>query len=156
MTTSDAQHKRHYTKFSRSSEIFRAAQRVTPGGVNSPVRAYKSVGGEPIVVARGEGSRIWDVDGNEYIDYVGSWGPLILGHAPGAVVEAVCRAAADGTSFGALTEREVDLRHHMVTREEYNKYMQGEKLSNVNRYRDYRRVRESEESKCPFGFGKKT
>ena len=94
--------------FSRSHEIFEAAQKVIPGGVNSPVRAYKSVGGEPVVLARGLGSRVWDVDGNEFIDYIGSWGPLILGHAPADVVEAVCAAAASGTSFGALTQREVE------------------------------------------------
>lgn len=97
-----------YPKFSRSHEVFEAAQEVTPGGVNSPVRAYKSVGGNPVVLARGRGSRVWDIDGNEFIDYIGSWGPLILGHAPADVVEAVCEAAASGTSFGALTEREVE------------------------------------------------
>lgn len=94
--------------FSRSHSIFEAAQKVIPGGVNSPVRAYKSVGGEPIVISRGQGSRVWDVDGNEYIDYVGSWGPLILGHAPDCVIKAVCETAAFGTSFGALTVREVE------------------------------------------------
>ena len=108
MPEKNAPRKLPYTEFSRSSEVFRAARRVTPGGVNSPVRAYKSVGGEPVVISRGRGSRVLDVDGNEYIDYVGSWGPLILGHAPAPVVDAVCRAAADGTSFGALTEREVE------------------------------------------------
>jgi len=82
-----------------------------PGGVNSPVRAYTAVGGEPVVVARGQGSRIWDVDGNCYLDYVGSWGPLILGHAPAEVVQAVCATVADGASFGALTEREVEFAH---------------------------------------------
>ena len=92
----------------RSREIFAAARALIPGGVNSPVRAYKSVGGEPVVIARGQGSRVWDVDGNRYLDYLGSWGPLILGHAPAVVVEAVCAAAKDGTSFGALTEREVE------------------------------------------------
>ncbi len=98
---------RPYTQFARSQAIFAAAQEVIPGGVNSPVRAYKSVGGDPVVIARGAGSRVWDVDGNEYLDYVGSWGPLILGHAPAEVIEAVCAAARLGTSFGALTEREV-------------------------------------------------
>ena len=99
---------RNNSHSSRSHEIFAAARELMPGGVNSPVRAYASVGCEPVVVARGEGSRLWDVDGNEYIDYIGSWGPLILGHAPDKVVEAVCRAAELGTSFGALTEREVE------------------------------------------------
>jgi glutamate-1-semialdehyde 2,1-aminomutase len=92
----------------RSQEIFAAAQAVIPGGVNSPVRAYKSVGGSPRVIATGKGSRVWDVDGNEYLDYLGSWGPLILGHAPAPVVEAVCEVAGRGMSFGALTEREVE------------------------------------------------
>ena len=80
-----------------------------PGGVDSPVRAFNAVGGEPIVVAYGKGSRIWDVDGNEYVDWVGSWGPLILGHAHPAVVEIVQKAAERGTSFGATTELEVEL-----------------------------------------------
>ena len=97
-----------YSQFSRSHTVFEAARKVTPGGVNSPVRAYKSVGGEPVVLARGQGSHVWDVDGNEFIDYVGSWGPLILGHAQSDVVDAVCKAAASGMSFGALTEREVE------------------------------------------------
>jgi glutamate-1-semialdehyde 2,1-aminomutase len=98
---------RPYTQFSRSQAIFADAQGLIPGGVNSPVRAYKSVGGDPVVIARGAGSRVWDADDNEYLDYVGSWGPLILGHAPQAVVDAVCDTARLGTSFGALTEREV-------------------------------------------------
>jgi len=93
----------------RSAELFRRAQAVTPGGVNSPVRAFRAVGGEPFFVARAEGSRIWDVDGNAYIDYVLSWGPMILGHAHPAVVAAVTDAAARGTSYGAPTEAEVEL-----------------------------------------------
>ncbi|MCX6344883.1 MAG: glutamate-1-semialdehyde 2,1-aminomutase [Armatimonadetes bacterium] len=96
------------TRFDHSEKIFAEAQNVIPGGVNSPVRAYKAVGGNPVALAKGKGSRVWDEDGNEYIDYVGSWGPLILGHAPDEVVNAVCDAAKDGTSFGALTRREVD------------------------------------------------
>ena len=80
-----------------------------PGGVNSPVRSFGAVGGTPPFIARGAGARIWDVDGNEYVDFLGSWGPLVLGHAYPAVVEAVQRAAAEGTSFGAPTEREVHL-----------------------------------------------
>ncbi len=92
---------------SRSQTIFAAAQRVIPGGVNSPVRAYRAVGGEPVVIARGQGSRVWDVDDHEYLDYVGSWGPLILGHAPAPVIDSICATAALGTSFGASTEREV-------------------------------------------------
>ena len=80
-----------------------------PGGVNSPVRAFKAVGGEPVVMAYGKGSHIFDVDGNDYIDYVGSWGPLILGHAHPAVVDVLQKAAERGTSFGATTELEVEL-----------------------------------------------
>jgi glutamate-1-semialdehyde 2,1-aminomutase len=85
-----------------------------PGGVNSPARASGAVGGEPIVVARGEGAYLWDVDGNRYIDYVGSWGPLILGHAFPAVVEAVQQAARRGTSFGAPTEAENELAELII------------------------------------------
>jgi len=82
---------------------------VIPGGVNSPVRAFRAVGGDPPFIIRGQGSRIWDADGNEYIDYVGSWGPLVLGHAAPAVVEAVIAAARNGTSFGASTPAEAEL-----------------------------------------------
>ncbi|OPZ84191.1 MAG: Glutamate-1-semialdehyde 2,1-aminomutase [bacterium ADurb.Bin429] len=92
----------------RSHDIFVRAQAVIPGGVNSPVRAYKSVGGEPVTIASGSGCHVRDVDGNKYLDYIGSWGPLILGHAPKPVIEAVCDTAALGTSFGALTVREAD------------------------------------------------
>lgn len=90
----------------RSRELFAEALRLMPGGVNSPVRAFRAVGGEPVFFARGEGPYVWDVDGNRYIDFVGSWGPLILGHAHPAVVEAVCRAARLGVTFGAPTEAE--------------------------------------------------
>jgi glutamate-1-semialdehyde 2,1-aminomutase len=93
----------------RSRAIHAMAQELMPGGVNSPVRAFRAVGGEPIVMATGKGAHIWDVDGNEYIDYVGSWGPLILGHAHPAVVEILQKAAERGTSFGATTELEVEL-----------------------------------------------
>ncbi|HEX8905810.1 MAG TPA: glutamate-1-semialdehyde 2,1-aminomutase, partial [Longimicrobiaceae bacterium] len=93
----------------KSSALFRRAVAVTPGGVNSPVRAFRSVGGEPFFVSRAEGARIWDADGNAYIDYVLSWGPMILGHAHPAVVRAVCDAAGRGTSYGAPTEAEVEL-----------------------------------------------
>ncbi|HEY3376622.1 MAG TPA: glutamate-1-semialdehyde 2,1-aminomutase [Armatimonadota bacterium] len=95
------------TTFEQSAAIFADAQRYIPGGVNSPVRAYKSVGGHPVVIDRAHGAHVWDVDGNDYIDYVGSWGPLILGHAPDAVIEAICHTAPLGTSFGAPTAREV-------------------------------------------------
>ncbi|HEX5725207.1 MAG TPA: glutamate-1-semialdehyde 2,1-aminomutase [Longimicrobiaceae bacterium] len=93
----------------RSAELFRRACEVIPGGVNSPVRAFRAVGGEPFFVARAEGCRLWDADGNAYLDYVLSWGPLILGHAHPAVVAAVCEAAGRGTSYGAPTEAEVEL-----------------------------------------------
>jgi len=92
-----------------SGRLFERAQRVIPGGVNSPVRAFRSVGGDPIFVARGAGSRIWDADGNEFLDCVCSWGPLILGHAAPVVVEAIRQAAEGGTSFGAPTSAEVEL-----------------------------------------------
>ncbi len=94
---------------SRSSELFRAAQKHIPGGVNSPVRALGNVGGEPFFVARAEGSRIWDVDGTEYLDYMGSWGPAILGHAPKVVVDAVREAATRGLSFGIPNPLEVEM-----------------------------------------------
>lgn len=94
---------------SRSSELFARAQKRIPGGVNSPVRAFRNVDGEPFFVACGEGARIWDVDGKEYIDYVGSWGPAILGHAPKVVVEAVRDAATRGLSFGIPNPFEVEM-----------------------------------------------
>src|SRR5579862_9790358 len=93
----------------KSAALLKRAEALIPGGVNSPVRAFHGVGGTPPFNARGEGSHIFDVDGNEYIDYVGSWGPLILGHRPQAVVEALREALEVGTSFGAPTEREVEL-----------------------------------------------
>ena len=93
----------------RSQQLFERAQRFIPGGVNSPVRSFRAVEGTPPFIARGNGARVWDVDGNEYIDYLGSWGPLALGHAHPAIVDAVQRAAADGTSFGAPVEQEVQL-----------------------------------------------
>jgi glutamate-1-semialdehyde 2,1-aminomutase len=101
-------------KHVRSRKIFEASRRLMPGGVNSPVRAFKAVGGEPIVIAYGKGSHLFDVDGNEYVDYVMSWGPLILGHAHPAVVEALRRAAERGTSFGAPTELETALASLVV------------------------------------------
>jgi glutamate-1-semialdehyde 2,1-aminomutase len=93
----------------RSDELFTEAQRYLPGGVDSPVRAFKAVGGNPIFIQRGSGSRVWDEDGNEFIDYVCSWGPLILGHAHPDVVQALKRAAERGTSFGAPTVLETRL-----------------------------------------------
>jgi glutamate-1-semialdehyde 2,1-aminomutase len=100
----------------RSVALFGRAGRVIPGGVNSPVRAFRSVGGTPYFVARGEGPYVWDVDGNRYIDFVQSYGASILGHAHPKVVEAVQRAAAEGTSFGAPTEREVLLAEEICAR----------------------------------------
>src|SRR3989440_3386347 len=94
---------------SDSKRLFETATRLIPGGVNSPVRAFRGVGGEPFFVARGEGARIWDVDGRSYLDFLGSWGPLILGHAPKAVVEAISEAARRGTSYGAPTPLEVEM-----------------------------------------------
>src|SRR6266478_3738431 len=93
----------------RSAAYFKKAQKLLVGGVNSPVRAFKSVGGVPIVVARGKGPYFWDLDGNRYIDYVLSWGPLILGHAPPGVLRAIGKAAAKGTSYGACHELELAL-----------------------------------------------
>jgi glutamate-1-semialdehyde 2,1-aminomutase len=94
---------------SRSEAAFARARAVIPGGVNSPVRAFRAVGGSPFFVSSARGSRIRDIDGNEYIDYVCSWGPMILGHAPEPVLEAITRAAAKGTSYGAPTVAEVEM-----------------------------------------------
>ena len=96
-------------KTTRSESAFARAQKIIPGGVNSPVRAFRGVGGTPLFIERGEGSRIFDVDGNSYIDYVGSWGPLLLGHRAPAVIEALRAVLDNGTSFGAPTERESEL-----------------------------------------------
>src|SRR5579872_3522956 len=99
---------------SKSQELHARAIRLIPGGVNSPVRAFKSVASDPPYIVRGKGSRIWDADGNEYVDYVGSWGPLILGHAHPEVVEAVERANRDGASFGACTPVEAELAQAVI------------------------------------------
>jgi glutamate-1-semialdehyde 2,1-aminomutase len=99
---------------SKSQELHARSIRLIPGGVNSPVRAFKSVGCDPLYIVRGKGSRIWDADGNEYVDYVGSWGPLILGHAHPEVVEAVERANRDGASFGACTPVEAELAQAVI------------------------------------------
>jgi glutamate-1-semialdehyde 2,1-aminomutase len=96
-------------KTEQSQKLQQRAEKVIPGGVNSPVRAFRSVGGEPPFIVRGKGSHIWDADENEYIDYVGSWGPLILGHAAPDVLDAIVGAACNGTSFGASTPSEADL-----------------------------------------------
>src|SRR6478672_11901693 len=93
----------------RSQQLQQRAERFFPGGVNSPVRAFRAVGGAPPFVERAEGSHVVDADGNRYIDYVGSWGPMILGHAFPAVVEAIERAARNSASFGASTASEAEL-----------------------------------------------
>ena len=98
-------------KRTQSESLFKEAQKYIPGGVNSPVRAFKAVGGHPLFISKAEGSRITDADGNEFIDYVSSWGPLIFGHAHPEIVEAVSKQAQLGTSFGAPTELEIELAH---------------------------------------------
>src|SRR5512142_2642123 len=98
----------------QSRRLQKRAEAVIPGGVDSPVRAFRAVGGDPPFIVRGEGARIYDADGNEYIDYVGSWGPLILGHAEPTVVEAIVAAARKGSSFGASTPSEVDLAEAVI------------------------------------------
>src|SRR5436190_18979708 len=92
---------------SKNADLFARAQRTIPAGVNSPVRAFRSVGGTPRFFARGEGAYLWDADGKRYIDYVGSWGPAILGHAHPQVVRAAAEAAAKGRSFGPPPEAEI-------------------------------------------------
>ena len=87
--------------------LFEQAQKVIPGGVNSPVRAFKAVGGDPVFFSRGQGAYLYDTDDKQYIDYVGSWGPMILGHAHPAVIDKVIKAVKNGLSFGAPTEIEV-------------------------------------------------
>ena len=99
---------------STNQALFERAQRVIPGGVNSPVRAFRSVGGTPRFITRGHGAYIWDAEGQRYIDYIGSWGPMILGHGHPAVLEAVQKAALDGFSFGAPTEREIELAEAII------------------------------------------
>src|SRR6202049_2476880 len=101
-------------KTDQSRKLKKRAERFFSGGVNSPVRAFRSVGCDPLHIIRGQGSHIWDADGNEYVDYIGSWGPLILGHAAPTVVEAVISAARKGTSFGASTPAEADLAELVI------------------------------------------
>ena len=97
-----------------NQQLFERAQRVIPGGVNSPVRAFRAVGGTPRFITRGHGACIWDAEGQRYIDYIGSWGPMILGHGHPAVLDAVHKAAMDGFSFGAPTEREIELAEAII------------------------------------------
>ncbi|MDO8371671.1 MAG: glutamate-1-semialdehyde 2,1-aminomutase [Polaromonas sp.] len=99
---------------SRNAALFERAKKLIPGGVNSPVRAFKAVGGTPRFVQRAQGAHFWDADGQRYIDYIGSWGPMILGHGHPAVVEAVQKAVLEGFSYGAPTEREVELAEEIV------------------------------------------
>jgi glutamate-1-semialdehyde 2,1-aminomutase len=102
-------------KTEKSRQLQKRAERMIPGGVNSPVRAFGAVGGEPPFILRGQGSHLWDADGNEYVDYIGCWGPMILGHAAPEVVEAVIAAAKNGTSFGASTPAEADLAEMILS-----------------------------------------
>src|SRR5688572_1811519 len=97
-----------------NASLFARAQAVIPGGVNSPVRAFRAVGGTPRFITRAQGPFLWDAEGTRYIDYIGSWGPMILGHGHPAVLEAVQKTAADGFSFGAPTEREIELAEAIV------------------------------------------
>jgi glutamate-1-semialdehyde 2,1-aminomutase len=98
-----------------NTALFERAQRSIPGGVNSPVRAFRAVGGTPRFIARAEGAYLWDAEGARYIDYIGSWGPMILGHGHPAVLDAVLQAARDGFSFGAPTEREIELAEAIIS-----------------------------------------
>src|SRR5438132_3467301 len=98
----------------RSQEAYERACRFIPGGVNSPARAFGAVGGQPPFIARGEGPYLYDLDGNQYVDYVGSWGPLILGHAHPRIVQAVIEAVRRGASYGAPTEAETHLAELIV------------------------------------------
>lgn len=97
-----------------NAALFERAQKLIPGGVNSPVRAFKAVGGTPRFIQRAQGAYFWDADGQRYIDYIGSWGPMILGHGHPAVVEAVQKAVLEGFSYGAPTEREVEMAEEIV------------------------------------------
>jgi glutamate-1-semialdehyde 2,1-aminomutase len=101
-------------KLDESRQLQNRAAQLMPGGVSSPVRAFKAVGCEPPFIVRGQGSRVWDADGNEYIDYLGSWGPLVLGHAESRVLDAILAAAVNGTSFGASTPSECDLAELVI------------------------------------------
>jgi glutamate-1-semialdehyde 2,1-aminomutase len=102
------------TTISKNDQLFERAQKTTPGGVNSPVRAFRSVGGTPRFITRAEGPYFWDADGKRYIDYIGSWGPAIVGHAHPDVVKAVQDAATRGLSFGAPTEGEIEMAEEIV------------------------------------------
>ncbi|MEN9483574.1 MAG: hypothetical protein RJB37_1454, partial [Pseudomonadota bacterium] len=98
-----------------NDQLFERARKVIPGGVNSPVRAFRAVGGTPRFIARAQGPYMWDAEGKRFIDYIGSWGPMILGHGHPAVLSAVQQAATEGFSFGAPTEREVELAEEILS-----------------------------------------
>src|SRR6188474_3469163 len=102
------------SRYSSSEKLFAAASRILPGGVDSPVRAFKSVGATPLFIVRGRGAHLEDADGHDYVDYVMSWGPLIHGHAPKGLLKALAQTAARGTSFGAPTELETRLAHRVA------------------------------------------
>src|SRR5689334_22452026 len=101
-------------KTTKSAELFATAQKFIPGGVNSPVRAFRSVGSDPLFIEKASGSKIYDADGNAFIDYVGSWGPMILGHCHPSVVAAVKATVESGSSFGAPTELEITLAQMVI------------------------------------------
>ena len=105
-------------RMDRSNELFKRADKVIPGGVNSPVRAFRAVGGDPPFIERGDGAYLIDVDGNRYVDYVMSWGPLIHGHAPAGLVTAIAATARLGTSFGAPSPLELELAQRWVRGED--------------------------------------
>ena len=100
--------------FSKSQQLYQEAVELIPGGVNSPVRAFKAVGDFPVFIERGEGSKLYDVDGNEYVDYICSWGPLLLGHQPASVTAAVQEALLKGSTYGAPTALEVEIAKLIV------------------------------------------
>ena len=106
-------------KREKSEALFEKAKSYFPGGVNSPVRAFRSVGGTPLFIEKGKGAHIWDADGNEFIDYCASWGPLILGHANDAVLKKVSEVMYNGTSFGAPTELENELAKLIISNNKY-------------------------------------
>ncbi|MGZ4078814.1 MAG: aminotransferase class III-fold pyridoxal phosphate-dependent enzyme, partial [Bacteroidia bacterium] len=103
----------------KSEALFEKAKQYFPGGVNSPVRAFRSVGGTPLFIERGKGSHIWDADGNEFIDFCGSWGPLILGHANDKVVDAIKKTVENGSTFGAPTRLENELAELILNNNRY-------------------------------------
>ena len=119
---------------SESVKLFEKAKQFFPGGVNSPVRAFRSVGGTPVFIDKGKGSHVWDADGNEYIDYCASWGPLILGHANDMVLNSVEKTMRNGTSFGAPTRLENELAELILSNNNYiKKIIYIQKFCNIVR-----------------------